>query len=79
MKTIAWKPLMIVKRFQTLLANANSSVQYESFARTQLNGSKYKKWLNFSIWPIDGILTDTNTPGQSGPWSNYNERVLHIP
>ena len=32
-----------------------------------------------SIWFIDGILTDTNTLGQSEPESYSNERVLHIP
>ena len=26
-----------------------------------------------------GLLTGTPTPGQSGPWSNGNEGVLHIP
>ena len=36
------------------------------------------KWLNSFIWPIDWILTDTTTPGQSGPGSNDKERVLHI-
>ena len=28
---------------------------------------------------MDGTLTDTTTLGQSGPGSNGNERVLHIP
>ena len=28
------------------------------------------KWLNSSIQPTDGILTDTANPGQSGPGSN---------
>ena len=31
------------------------------------------------IWPIDGILTGTTTPSQSGPGSNSNDRILHIP
>ena len=31
------------------------------------------KWLNWSIWPIDGILTSITTPGQSGAGSNGNE------
>ena len=34
---------------------------------------------HFPIQPIDGTLTDTTTPGQSGPWSNGDEGVLHIP
>ena len=37
------------------------------------------KWLNNSIWSIDGILTDTTTPDQSGAGSNDNEGILHIP
>ena len=32
-----------------------------------------------SIQPIDGTLTITTTPGQSGPRNNGNESVLHIP
>ena len=31
------------------------------------------------IWPIDGILTHTNTPVQSRHGSNCNERTLYIP
>ena len=34
---------------------------------------------NISIWPIEGNLKDSATPGQSGPESNGDERVLHIP
>ena len=29
------------------------------------------------MWPIDGNLTDTTTPGQSGPGSNGNKGVFH--
>ena len=32
---------------------------------------------NKSIWPIDGTLTITTTPGQSKPASNSNEWVLY--
>ena len=32
-----------------------------------------------SIWPIDWTLSGATTPGQSGPVSNGNEGVLHIP
>ena len=32
-----------------------------------------------SIWPIDRILSGATTPGQSGPGSDCNEGVLHIP
>ena len=34
---------------------------------------------NSSIWPIDGTLSGTTTAVQSGPGSNVNEGVLHIP
>ena len=37
------------------------------------------KWLNISIGPIPGALSDATTPGQSGPGSNVNEEVIHIP
>ena len=36
------------------------------------------KWLNISIWPIDGTLTGTTTQGQSELESNGNEGILHI-
>ena len=44
----------------------------------QLNGFKYSERLNISNWAINEILTDTATPGQSGPESNGNEGVLYI-
>ena len=34
---------------------------------------------NNSIWPIDTILSGATTPSQSGPGSNGNEGVVHIP
>ena len=34
---------------------------------------------NSSIWPIDRTLSDATSPSQSGPGSNGNEEVLHIP
>ena len=37
------------------------------------------KWLNSSIWPMDGTQIGTTALGQSGPGSNGNERVLPIP
>ena len=52
---------------------------------TQLYRLKYlimimilSKWLNSSIWPLDGTLTGAINPGQSGPGSNGNEGVLDI-
>ena len=35
--------------------------------------------LNSSIWPMDWTLSGTITPDQSGPGSNDDEGVLHIP
>ena len=40
-----------------------NSSQHNSFVWTQLIDSKYSKWLNSSIWPINGTLTGTTTPG----------------
>ena len=34
---------------------------------------------NSSIWPIDRNLSGATTPDQSGPGSDSNEGVLHIP
>ena len=48
------------------------------FVCTQLNGFKQSKWLSINNWPLDETLTDTTTPGQSGPGSNVNE-VFQIP
>ena len=31
------------------------------------------------MWHIDSTLLGATTPGQSGPWSNAIEEVLHIP
>ena len=50
-----------------------------SLVSVQLNVLEYSKWLYTFIWPIDWTLTGTTTPRQSGPESNDNEGVLHIP
>ena len=34
---------------------------------------------NSSIWPIDRTLSSTTSPGQSGPGSEDNEGVFHVP
>ena len=39
---------------------------------------EYKKFLNWSIWPIDRNLTGTTTLSQSGPGSNGKDGALHI-
>ena len=41
-----------------------------------INGFKSSKWLNSSIWPIDGTLTGATSPDQSETRSNSNEGVL---
>ena len=68
-----------LKQFQVFLSNTNNTIQNYSFIYTQFNGFKLSKQLSSSIWPIEGTLTGIITPGQSGPGSNSNERVLHIP
>ena len=62
-----------VKLFEVLLYDINNSIQ------NQLNGCKYIKWLNSSIWLLDETLTGTTILDQSGPGSNGYEGVLHIP
>ena len=40
----------------------------------------FSKSMQFSsIWPIDRTLSDITTPGLSGPGSDGNEGVVHIP
>ena len=33
--------------------------------------------LNRSIWLISGTINGSSTPGQSGPGSNGNRKILH--
>ena len=40
---------------------------------------EYEYFLNWSIWPIDGNLTDTTNLGQTGSESNGNEKELQTP
>ena len=70
--SIAIYCLHTVKWFQILLSNANSSIY------TQLNSFKYDKWLNSSIWWLDGTLTGTTTLGKSRSGRNDSKGVLHI-
>ena len=37
-----------------------------------------ESFFNCSTEPIDRALTDTNTPGESGPVSNDNDGVVHV-
>ena len=39
---------------------------------------QYSKWLNISIWRIDGTLRSSTTSGQSGPESNVNDMNIYI-
>ena len=48
------------------------------FFSADLNGFKFRKWLNSYIWAIDWFLTGTTTSSQSGPGSYDNEEVLHF-
>ena len=45
----------------------------------QLDGFQSSKWVISFIWHIDRTLKDTTNPDQSGPESNGNEGILHIP
>ena len=76
-----------LKWFKLLLFNINSSICW------QLNVFKYfyfiqfylilmiipKKWLNRSIWSIDGTLTGTTTLGYSWPESSEYDRETTLP
>ena len=44
-----------------------------------INGFKYSELINSSFWPIEKTVTGTPTTDQSGPESNGNDGVLHIP
>ena len=64
-----------------ILFNVNHLFAYTCIVSSIPNDSKsfYSKWLNVFIWLKDGNLSDTIYPGRSGPVSNCNEGVLHIP
>ena len=69
--------LHTVKWFQLVLFNSNNSI-YQSFINIELNCFNYRKFVDIFIWPINGILTNTTTRGQSFFLNNGNERVLYI-
>ena len=87
--------LNTIKRFQVLVSNTDSFIctQFNGFKYcyvtlvillnnifdTLLDGSKYSKWLNSSIWPTDGTLAGTTTSGQSRPRSNVSKGYLSFP
>ena len=54
-----------------------NSIILLQFVCTLLNGFKYRKRLNISIWSINETLTGTTNPSE--PDSDYDEEVLHIP
>ena len=60
-----------IKWFQVLICNTNDSISVICLHMV--------KWLNSSIWPIDGTLICSTIPSHSGPESNGNEEVPHIP
>ena len=53
----------------------NTGTNIEHFQTIQFNLSAQFS----SIWTIDRTLSGATTPGQSGPGSDGNEGVLHIP
>ena len=59
--------LHTVKWFQVLLCISKNSIKHQSFVYTQLNDQMLL------------FLSGAITPGQSGPRSDSNEGVLHIP
>ena len=75
-----------------MLSITNNSIKHQTFVNTQLyDQTVLFQTIQFSIghlfalslkvsfiWPIDRILSCTTTPGQSGPGSDGNEKVLHI-
>ena len=60
--------------YQVFLSNTNNLYAAVWFKVTIITSKR----LNSSIWPIDGTLTGTSSPNQSGPESNSHEGVLHI-
>ena len=60
-------------------SNINNSIQQYSIAGTHLKRLTYSKSLNCSISPIDGTLTGTSTPDQSGPGSNGDQGCFTFP
>ena len=79
--------LHTVKFFQVSQFNTNYSVQHYSFVCPI-------KWFQVFLWNTNNsicqsfvcrqlndptVLSGTTTPGKSGPGSNVNEEILHIP
>ena len=85
--------LHTVKYFQVLICITNNSIKYLSFVYTLSNGQKVLfQTIQFSITHFAHSLNvkmfylihrwdpiRCSTPSQSGPESNGNEVVLHIP
>ena len=51
----------------------------QSIGAVEYNGCRGVNYPHSTIWPIDRTLSGATTPGQSGPRSNGNEEVVHIP
>ena len=66
-----------MKWFEVLLYDTMIQFNTIIFCKA-LNVFKHNKWLNTSIWRIDGTLTGTTTLDQSVPSSNENKTLLHI-
>ena len=67
------------KWFQVLLSNINNLIQDKTFVCTQLNGFKYDKWLNSSIWPIYGTLRIMGVMAMKGYSTFPNTSKLEFP
>ena len=55
------------------------TVQFSMNTQFKCKNSKLSKLQLSYIWLIDRTLSAATTPGQSGPGSNGNEGVFHIP
>ena len=67
-----------------LLCITNKSIKLKSFVYIQFNNQTVLFSISHlftlsSIWPTDRTLSDVTIPNQSGPGSDSNEGVLHIP
>ena len=71
--------IVIIMIFLMFYFFSGTFIYQLSFLYAVSNIPNTNNFLNRSIWPIDGTLTGTTTPGQSGPISNANERMTKHP